>query len=351
MATISKIGSISVLLNIIGHIYGLQDQRFIKTPASVTVTEGDNIILPCRVDNIIGALQWTKDDFGLGTRRSLPGYDRYSMLGTDNTTWDLHITSVQISDEGLYQCQILASPESGPLRSEYATLTVVTPPSPPVITSGPRFAAKHGGSALIQCISKGSRPATQIKWKRNGDDITEGIDSKITTLPDLKTMTISTLTFTVTEEMDDDMLTCITQNDVTNDYNTIDTRVVVQTKPILKITVSDSPLYAGDKVTLTCGADGDDDDDDLTDFRWSVAGQNIREVSGSQSLVIIVTRQMHHAIVTCSANNDAGVNKAYHKLNINCKYHVSPKNTPMLLETWGRFLGLPVYIEYAASAW
>ena len=51
-------------------------QRFMKTPESVTVMEGENVTLMCRVENILGQLQWTKDDFGLGTSRSLHGYDR-----------------------------------------------------------------------------------------------------------------------------------------------------------------------------------------------------------------------------------------------------------------------------------
>ena len=51
-------------------------QRFLTTPESVTVMEGENVTLMCRVESILGQLQWTKDDFGLGTSRSLHGYDR-----------------------------------------------------------------------------------------------------------------------------------------------------------------------------------------------------------------------------------------------------------------------------------
>jgi hypothetical protein len=31
----------------------------------------------------LGALQWTRDDFGLGTDRNLSGYKRYKMTGSD----------------------------------------------------------------------------------------------------------------------------------------------------------------------------------------------------------------------------------------------------------------------------
>ena len=64
------------------------------------------------------------------------------MLGSDEQTWDLHIVDVQPEDEGLYQCQILASSKSGPMRSDYAKLTVLSRPEPPILTSGPRFVVK-----------------------------------------------------------------------------------------------------------------------------------------------------------------------------------------------------------------
>ena len=35
------------------------------------------VVLPCTVEDKEGLLQWTKDDFGLGTKRDLPGYPSY----------------------------------------------------------------------------------------------------------------------------------------------------------------------------------------------------------------------------------------------------------------------------------
>ena len=53
-----------------------KSQRFLVTPESTTVMEGEEARLRCEVDNLVGVLQWTKDDFGLGTRRELPGFER-----------------------------------------------------------------------------------------------------------------------------------------------------------------------------------------------------------------------------------------------------------------------------------
>lgn len=50
---------------------------------SQSAVVGSRVILPCRVEGKSGQLQWTKDDFGLGTHRHLNGYERYRMIGSD----------------------------------------------------------------------------------------------------------------------------------------------------------------------------------------------------------------------------------------------------------------------------
>ena len=40
--------------------------------------------LPCRVENKIGVIQWTRDGFGLGDTRDLSGYTRYKLIGSDD---------------------------------------------------------------------------------------------------------------------------------------------------------------------------------------------------------------------------------------------------------------------------
>ncbi|PZC73138.1 hypothetical protein B5X24_HaOG209972 [Helicoverpa armigera] len=70
------------LLLIVG-CHGYQEQRFAMEPQDQSAIVGSRVTLPCRVENKVGALQWTKDDFGLGTHRNLSGYDRYAMIGSD----------------------------------------------------------------------------------------------------------------------------------------------------------------------------------------------------------------------------------------------------------------------------
>ena len=89
----------ALLISIQGSV-GRQ-QRFLREPTDVTVIAGEQVgsvtqyltqgqkylfifvltekivffkvVLPCRVEDKEGLLQWTKDDFGLGTKRDLPG--------------------------------------------------------------------------------------------------------------------------------------------------------------------------------------------------------------------------------------------------------------------------------------
>ena len=60
------------------------EQRFARQPEDQTAIVGHKVTLPCRVVNKVGVLQWTKDDFGLGTHRNLSGFERYSMIGSDD---------------------------------------------------------------------------------------------------------------------------------------------------------------------------------------------------------------------------------------------------------------------------
>lgn len=59
-------------------------QRFEREPEDQTAVVGDTVIMACRVLNKAGVLQWTKDDFGLGSDRNLSGFERYSMIGSED---------------------------------------------------------------------------------------------------------------------------------------------------------------------------------------------------------------------------------------------------------------------------
>ncbi|KAL4707115.1 hypothetical protein ACJJTC_011441, partial [Scirpophaga incertulas] len=88
-----------------------KEQRFAIEPQDQSAVVGSRVTLPCRVENKVGQLQWTKDDFGLGTHRYLTGYDRYKMIGSDEEgDYSLDIKEVTLDDDALYQCQVSSGP-------------------------------------------------------------------------------------------------------------------------------------------------------------------------------------------------------------------------------------------------
>lgn len=102
--------SVSLIILFIGIIgcykCGAQDQAFTLEPEDHSVQIGSKLLLPCRVEHKQGVLQWTKDDFGLGTNRNLTlsGYDRYTMIGTDaEGDYTLQIDPVTLEDDARYQ--------------------------------------------------------------------------------------------------------------------------------------------------------------------------------------------------------------------------------------------------------
>jgi hypothetical protein len=66
-----------------GHNGVLIGQVFLREPGDQTAIEGTHVTLPCRVQNLRGMLQWTRDGFGLGVERNLTGFERYHMTGSD----------------------------------------------------------------------------------------------------------------------------------------------------------------------------------------------------------------------------------------------------------------------------
>lgn len=76
-------------------------------PQDQTAIVGSRVTLPCRVIDKTGLIQWTKDDFGLGVHRNLSGFDRYSMVGSDEEgDFSLDIYPVMLDDNAHYQCQV-----------------------------------------------------------------------------------------------------------------------------------------------------------------------------------------------------------------------------------------------------
>lgn len=146
------------------------EQRFAMEPQDQTAIVGSRVTLPCRVIGKNGMLQWTKDDFGLGTHRNLSGFERYSMVGSDEEgDFSLDIYPVMLDDDARYQCQVGPSPTGTPgIRSRFATLTILVPPEQPRIVQGDYLLTTEDREIELECTSVGGKPAAEVSYRWDG---------------------------------------------------------------------------------------------------------------------------------------------------------------------------------------
>jgi hypothetical protein len=168
-------------------------QRFAMEPQDQTAIIGSRVTLPCRVIDKTGLIQWTKDDFGLGVHRNLSGFDRYSMVGSDEEgDFSLDISPIMLDDDARYQCQVspgadgkrrtlfkstffppfyfiyvFQSPGTPAIRSRSAKVTVLVPPDDPKIVKGntsiDHMVTTEDREIELECISSGGKPAAEVR--------------------------------------------------------------------------------------------------------------------------------------------------------------------------------------------
>ncbi|KAH8303262.1 hypothetical protein KR059_005019 [Drosophila kikkawai] len=332
-----------------------QNQRFAMEPQDQTAVVGARVTLPCRVINKQGTLQWTKDDFGLGTSRDLSGFERYAMVGSDEEgDYSLDIYPVMLDDDARYQCQVSPGPEGQPaIRSTFAGLTVLVPPESPKITQGDVIYATEDRKVEIECVSVGGKPAAEITWIDGlGNVITsDNIEYSVIPLPDLRRYTAkSVLRLTPKKEHHNTNFTCQAQNTADRTYRSARIRVEVKYAPKVKVNVmgslpgaantpasaglgSPSPLGASSRIVehsqvrLECRADANPSD---VRYRWFINDEPI--IGGQKTEMVIrnVTRKFHDAIVKCEVQNSVGKSEDSETLDIS--YAPSFRQRPQSME-------------------
>ena len=76
----------------------------------------------------------------------------------------MDINPVELEDDAKFQCQIGASEGVDPIRSRYATLTVLVPPEPPkLLPAGELHKTVEGRQVELRCESRGGKPASEVR--------------------------------------------------------------------------------------------------------------------------------------------------------------------------------------------
>ncbi|XP_070796250.1 peroxidasin-like [Pituophis catenifer annectens] len=149
-------GSITATANII-----VQDTpRFLIAPTDQTVTEGQNVDLPCSADgHPRPVISWTKEG------GPLPNSWRYSVLSTGT----LQMVQVSLHDQGHYECHAINAVGA----QRFSASLKVTPRVMPVFLHPPQdTVAEVGQDIEIPCTAQGD-PQPTITWAKDRIQITE----------------------------------------------------------------------------------------------------------------------------------------------------------------------------------
>eukprot|EP00095_Tigriopus_kingsejongensis_P001959 maker-scaffold594_size129171-snap-gene-0.23 protein:Tk01959 transcript:maker-scaffold594_size129171-snap-gene-0.23-mRNA-1 annotation:"irregular chiasm c-roughest protein isoform x3" len=293
-------------------------QSFLREPFDQVAKVGEHVTLPCRVVNKQGVLQWTRDDFGLGSDRLLEGFKRYIMTGSDDEgDYTLDINPVSLEDDARFQCQVGAAEGVKPIRSRYASLTVLVPPDPPVIfPMGETYKTVAGKHVEIRCESHGGKPASEITWFDN--DRQEVIEDGIQTVQELmedgkRFKTISILRFEAQDSHNDKSITCQAQNSADRQPKSTSIRLMVHYPPKVALRTNRDELLEGDSVRFYCDTDANPA---KVTYAWFVGGKAIRGQDSSELIMDSVDRRHHNSLVRCEATNPIGRSEKTAILNV-----------------------------------
>ncbi|XP_069180504.1 irregular chiasm C-roughest protein-like [Procambarus clarkii] len=289
------------------------DQAFATMPSHQTAVLGSTAVLPCRVVNRRGQLQWTRDGFGLGTHRGLEGFERYSMIGADEEgDFSLRISPVTLEDDAEYQCQVSSQTEL-PLRSQVARLTVFVPPQPPTVDHP--AVATAGVPLSLTCSSSGGRPAPEIQWlDATGAEIHSGVQLTQELMDDGKRVNAhATLTFTPTRHHHARILTCLTHNPALHTPLAAKVRLNVEYPPEVQLVFSPEELLEGVEASVTCRVEANPGE---VTYRWFRGGSEVPGSHGAMLSLGLLSRSDNASPIACEVTNAVGTTRKTQTLNV-----------------------------------
>ncbi|XP_050679616.1 irregular chiasm C-roughest protein-like isoform X2 [Leptidea sinapis] len=315
--------------------HGYQEQRFAMEPQDQSAIVGSRVTLPCRVEHKVGTLQWTKDDFGLGTHRNLSGYDRYSMIGSDEEgDYSLDIRDLSLEDDGIYQCQVSSGLNGEPaIRSRYAHLSVLVAPEPPRIIQGAFIDATEGEPIDIECVSEGGKPAAEITWVDGYQNvIKDQVTNKVELMSDeQRYRTRSVLRLSPKKSHHNQTITCQAQNTADRAYRMATVHIEVKYAPSINISVISGAdndwMPEGSEVRFQCNVDANPR---AQVYRWYINGAPVVGDYAEEMIIFNVSRKHNKAAVKCEVSNTVGKNDAVLQLNVT--YPPSFRTRPQNIE-------------------
>ncbi|XP_022247885.1 irregular chiasm C-roughest protein-like isoform X2 [Limulus polyphemus] len=296
-----------------GSTLDITQQSFAIEPADRTAIQGDTIVLPCRVLNKKGTLQWTRDGFGLGSERSLAGFPRYTMVGSDEEgDYSLQITNVSLEDDAVFQCQVGASDRVKGIRSRSADFTVYEPPR---IVPNDFLETTAGMTVQLTCESNGGKPPAELAWlDGDGVVVTQGIEFTTQLLGDNKRANAALKwTFKASRKHDGKTCSCRSENPAIKQPMVATIKLTVKYPPEVTLTANRKKIMEFDDVQFTCDAVANPGD---VTYKWYRNNQLVQQDHATTFRIPKVTRQLNRQTVSCEVGNKIGTTKSTYTLNI-----------------------------------
>ncbi|XP_058503001.1 kirre like nephrin family adhesion molecule 3, like isoform X2 [Solea solea] len=303
-----------------------QAAYFSQQPQDQVVVSGQSVTLPCVIVGYRGMVQWTKDGLALGGERDLPGWTRYSLMGDPlSGEHSLLIDSAELVDDAVYECQ---ATQAG-LRSHRAKLTVLVPPSDPVVEGGPVVRLKAYTPHNLTCRASGAKPAAEITWYRDGEVMESAIYSK-TPMEDGKRETAVSMLPIVPEDSDSGRTyTCRVLNPAAPAGRQTSITINVQHPPSVTLSVQPQTVTEGAKVLFICSASANPE---ITGYRWSKGGVPISEANGD-SLEVTVDYSYFTDPVSCEVSNSVGSTNVSTLVDVQFGPRLLSEPKPMTVDT------------------
>lgn len=292
------------------------EQRFASQPSPQTAMVGSTVVLPCRIINRVGEVQWTMDDFGLGNERELYAFERYQMIGSDEEgDFSLRIKPVTLEDNSEFQCQVTGWKDVPGVRSQSAKLTVYAPPEPPRIMQGPLVETTAGVGVQLQCVSNGGKPAAELQWlDGTGHAVKEGVQyTTEKTVDGQRYNATSTLSFLAGSEHHDTVFTCVASSPALNEPIRAQVRLEVIYAPVITIRTDRTGYREGQAATLSCSAKANPN---VLTYKWYRKGQLVSTNNSTQLVIENVTKDSSLDDVSCQVSNEVGASRKFTRLPI-----------------------------------
>ncbi|XP_063304740.1 cell adhesion molecule 2 isoform X1 [Pelobates fuscus] len=284
---------------------------------NATVIEGGTVNLTCRVDqNDNTSLQWSnpaQQTLYFDDKKALRD-NRIELVRASWHELSISVSDVSLSDEGQYTCSLFTMP----VKTSKAYLTVLGVPEKPHI-SGFSSPIMEGEMIQLTCKTSGSKPAADIRWFKNDQEI-QGVKKSQQKDSNGKTYTVvSILDFRGDRRDDGAVIRCRVDHESLNSNPHIAMQTLeIHYMPIVTILPSTPLPQEGQPLTLTCESRGKPLPEPVL---WTKDGGELpdpeRMVVNGRELTITFLNKTDNGTYRCEATNSIGQSHAEYTLVIN----------------------------------